>query len=402
MRLALSYLLALPSSCALAGASNARFVSHGSTQVKASSFENLPPALRAEAAALAERRAREVHVGPSPRLTYDDLKLQSVRNQQSVALLLVPPPPDKVLAPEHTYPDQPVVARIRNAKYATSASSQLLPAASLTERFVALGPGLSGSIARRMGDALNYIIEGLVAFCSLPARWQQRWQQQQQEQRQRQQQQQQQEQRQRQQQKQQQRRPPATQGQPQDMQEWPKPWRWFVAPWAAKHEPPSAKDTWLRSLQRQAERREKKFVERADAVRKQDDLGAQATVVLEQEKVLVDQAAAVEASSEQVPPPTEPSTASPRPWTLSSASTAMAGTEHMPTTPINEKVEPKKFTNADRKRWLPRSFSRGSVVPTGMKTTQPALEAAQQGMEGTEDPAAEAAEKIESRQPSAA
>jgi hypothetical protein len=339
---------------------------------------------------LAERRAREVHVGPSPRLTYDDLKLQSVRNQQSVALLLVPPLPDKVLAPEHTYPDQPVVARIRNAKYATSASSQLLPAASLTERFVALGPGLSGSIARRMGDALNSIIEGLVAFCSLPAWWQQRWQQQQQEQRQRQQ------------QKQQQRRPPATQGQPQDMQEWPKPWRWFVAPWAAKHEPPSAKDTWLSSLQRQAERREKKFVERAEAVRKQDDLGAQATVVLEQEKVLVDQAAAVEASSEQVPPPTEPSTASPRPWTLSSASTAMAGTEHMPTTPINEKVEPKKFTNADRKRWLPRSFSRGSVVPTGMKTTQPALEAAQQGMEGTEDPAAEAAEKIESRQPSAA
>ncbi len=80
----------------------------------------------------------------------------------------------------------------------------------------------------------------------------------------------------------------------------------------------------------------------------------------------------------------------------------MAGTEHMPTTPINEKVEPKMFTNADRKRWLPRSFSRGTVVPTGMKTTQPALEAAQQGMEGTEDPAAEAAEKIESRQPSAA
>ena len=189
-----------------------------------------------------------------------------------------------------------------------------------------------------------------------------------------------------------------------NIRERPKPWLWFVAPWAARHEPLSAKDTWLSSLQRQAERREKKLVERAAAVREQDDRGAQATVMLEQQKVLVDQAAGVEASSEQVTPPMEPSTAPPRPWTLSSASasTAMAGTEHMPTTPINEKVEPQQFTNADRKRWLPRSFSRGSVVPTGMKTTQPALEAAQQSMEGTEDPAAEAAEKVESRQPSAA
>jgi hypothetical protein len=67
MRLALSYLLALPSSCALAGASNARFVSHGSTQVKASSFENLPPALRAEAAALAVHEASVQAAGPAAR-----------------------------------------------------------------------------------------------------------------------------------------------------------------------------------------------------------------------------------------------------------------------------------------------------------------------------------------------